>query len=75
MREGDIVILSLGKGPVRDVVEVAGPYEYVKPAVDGDDYNHYRRVIWRMDLDGRDLREQHPLAPSWNRRWALVRLM
>jgi hypothetical protein len=67
--------LGLGEGPLRDVVEVAGPYEYVGHPMDGDDYSHSRKITWRTDLDGRDLWKRHPLASSWNVRWALVRLV
>ncbi len=75
MKPGDLVILSVGKGALKDVVEVAGPYEYVVHPVDSDDYNHSRKVIWRNDLDGRVIRKLHPIAPTWNQYWALVRLM
>lgn len=73
MKIGDLVILSIGQGPLRHVIEVTGDYDYWNdrhvPAPPGD-YYHCRVVKHRGDLDGRNLWTGP--APGWNRRWALV---
>ncbi len=76
MQLGDLVILGDGEGNFTDVVEVTGrPYHWVTPALDGWDYNHCRSIIWRPNLNGRTLWEQHPREPGWGPRWALIRLL
>ena len=78
MQVGDLVILSIGQGPLQDVVEVTGNYEWIPTPVfpGGDlfqnDYHHIRRVRWRTDLDGRQL--WNTLNPPPFTRRALIQL-
>jgi len=74
MRSEDLVILSVGNGPLRDVVKVAGDYEWREPPIDGDDYNHCRHVEW-TNYDGKELWHRHAIAGGWNKRWTLIQLV
>ena len=81
MQLGDLVILSIGKGPLQDVCEVMGTYEWLPTPVfpgtyPNSDYQHIRRVKWRQDLDGTVIWRQRGGRPSlgWNLRWALIQL-
>jgi hypothetical protein len=82
MQIGDLVILGLGNGPLQNVVEVTGDYEWIpQPVFPGAlpdaDYQHIRRVKQRPDLNGRLLWEQHDgrPAPGWFIRRALIQLL
>lgn len=74
MKIGDLVIMSVGKGPEGSVAEIKGDYKWISTPVDNDDYHHIRRVIWRYDLDGGNIWNKHVIASNWNPMWALIRL-
>jgi predicted Mrr-cat superfamily restriction endonuclease len=74
MQCGDLVILSIGHGPLRDVFRVTGDYEWRELPIDGDDYNHYRAVE-PANCDGKEIWGRHAIATGWNKRWALIQLM
>lgn len=81
MQVGDLVILSLGRGPEKEVVEVAGDYYWQpEPVFVGSchgDYQHIRPVRRCCCKDGRSLWEQHAGKPAlgWFIRRALIRLL
>jgi len=77
MQPKDLVILSIGQGPLRDVVIVTGDYEWRDtPVLRDDDYHNRRNVMWVSGQDGREIWEEHGGRPAegWNRMWPLMRL-
>jgi hypothetical protein len=57
MKSGDLVILSIGEGKRRLVMEVVGSYEHVAPSQAPVNYQHQRKARL-VDMDPNDLWEQ-----------------
>lgn len=74
MRLGDLVIITV-EGTPWMVMEVASEYVYERDnALVADDLWH-RRVAERTAESAKTLWHTHVVAPTWNIRWPLVRMV